>query len=322
MKARKMFRARRLGFEGLEQRSMLAVVSFNGGILSITGDNTAETVTVTEVTPGTVTVSGTGIATPFTRSGVVGIVADMKGGADTLSIGDAGNSVDLQGGVNILLGNGDDTANLFINTPAGVAVDGGFQTGTLAQNDTVNVTNSTIGTLAVNTYAGDDALTIAASNFTTLVANLGLSALSAGQTDADTLLMTGGGAVVAAINMGTAQTGAANGAEISGSAFTTLAINGGEGIDTITLTELQVSNALGINSFGGADTVTLTGVTATNSLSVSAGAGTDIVTLSAVTTNFAILDGGPGLGDTLADDASPAIGTRLKFGWEIDDPLL
>ena len=154
MKARKTVRTRRLGFEGLEQRSMLATVAFSGGILSITGNNTAETVTVTEVTPGTVTVTGTGIAAPITRSGVVGIVANMQGGGDTVNIGDAGNSVDLRGAVNILLGNGADVANLFVNTRAAVTVDGGVQAGSGAQDDAIAVTNSTIGALVVTTYAG------------------------------------------------------------------------------------------------------------------------------------------------------------------------
>jgi hypothetical protein len=316
-----MIRTRQLGFEGLERRAMLATVGFSGGILTIHGTDAPETVTVTEVTPGTVTVTGTGIAAPVTRSGVIGIVAEMRGGDDRLNIGNAANSVDLQGAVTILLGNDSDVANLFINTPAGVTVDGGFETGAVAQDDIITVTNSNIGTLAVNTYAGSDFLDVFASNFITVAANLGMGSLTAGQIDADGFRMNGGGAFTAAVTLGTSETGAANGVRITGSAFDTLSIIGGEGRDVVLLTGVVATNVVAINTLGGNDTIGLNTVVATNALSISAGAGADNLTLIAVATNVAVLDGGPGI-DTLNDDASPAIVTRLKFGWEIDDPLL
>ena len=321
MKGRNMFRTRKLGFEGLERRAMLASVSFSGGILFITGNDAAETVNVAEVTPGTVTVTGTGIAAPVTRSGVIGIVADMKGGNDTLNIGNEQNSVDLRGPVSVRVGNGSDDANLFVNTPSSVSVDGGIQLGSAAQNDDVTVTSSAIGTLNVNTYAGDDTLTIVASSFTAIAANLGVGALSPGQVDADTFVMVGGGATVAAINVGASQAALDNTVVIVGSTFSTLAINGGESEDTVTLVGVVATSSITINTFGGADTITLISVTAINSLSVSGGAGADSLTLGTITTVIAILDGGLGA-DTLADDGSPAIGTRIKFGWETDDPLL
>jgi hypothetical protein len=321
MKGRNMFRNRRLSFEGLERRAMLATVSFSGGILFITGNETAETVQVTEVTPGTVTVTGTGITTPVTRSGVIGIVADMRGGDDELTIGTGANSVDLRGPVSILLGNGEDAAVLFLNTPSAVTVDGGFQVFG-AQDDAVVVQNSNLGALTFNSYAGDDALVAVDSFFGTLAANLGVGALLPGQVDADAFVMVRGGATTAAINLGTVEAGENNAAVIQGPAtFSTLVINGGEGEDAVTLFGGVVANSITINTFGGNDTITLVGVVATNSLVLTAGAGADNVFLGSVVTAFALLDGGSGI-DTLNDDTSPAIGTRLKFGWENDDPLL
>jgi hypothetical protein len=321
MNGRKTFRTRKLSFEGLERRAMLASVSFSGGILFITGDDTPETVDVTEVTPGTLTVAGTGIAVPVTQSGVVGIVADMKGGDDELNIGTGENPVDLPGPVSIRLGNGSDETTLFLNTPSSVSVDGGFQSGTAAQDDDVLVVGSNIGVLIVNTYAGDDSLTSVGSTFTTLAVNLGVGALGLGQVDADNFTMVGGGATVAAINLGTSQAAEGNSATIVGSIFSTLAINGGEGADAVTLVGATATSAIAINTFGGADSITLVGVTATNSLSISAGAGTDNVVLVGVTTAFAFLDGGSGI-DSLADDNSPGIVARVKLGWENDDPVL
>jgi len=300
---------------------MLASVSFSGGVLFITGDDTSETVQVTEVTPGTLTVSGTGIAVPVTRSGVVGIVADMKGGDDELNIGTVQNPVDLLGPVSILLGNGADDADLFINTPSSVSVDGGFQLGVAPQNDIILVLDSTIGVLTVNTYAGDDSLTIVEGSFSTLAVNLGVGVLGLGQVDADNFVMVDGGATAAAINVGTSQTGAGNSVVIVGSTFSTLAINGGEGGDFVQLVGALATSTIAINTFGGADTIELVGVSATNSLSISAGAGADDVELIGVTTAFGFLDGGSGL-DSLADDNSPGIVTRIKLEWETDDPLL
>jgi len=245
----------------------------------------------------------------------------MQGGGDTLIIGTPANPVDLQGAVNILLGNDSDTAMLVINTPSAVTVDGGFQLGAAAQDDIVGVANSTIGTLAVTTYAGNDRLGIGNSNFVGLGANLGVGSLTAGQVDADLFIMNGGGAVGAGINVGTSHGVAPNTVQIGGSAFNSLGINGGEGVDRVLLGGLIVNGALAINTFGGNDLVDMNTVVATSVLSITTGEGTDNVRLLAVTTPTAILDGGAGLGDTLTDDGSPAIATRIKSGWEIDDPL-
>lgn len=323
MKSRRTVRTRKLSFEGLERRAMLASVSFSSGILFITGNDGPETVDVTEITPGTLAVTGTGITVPVIRSGVVGIVADMRGGDDELNIGDEENPVDLPGPVSIRLGNGEDETSLFLNTPSSVSVDGGFQFGAAAQDDDVFVEDSNIGVLTVNTYAGDDALVIVDSTFSALVANLGVPVLGFpfGQEDADVFVMVGGGATTAAINVGTVETGEENDVVIVESTFSTLAINGGAGEDDVVLVDVLANNTITINTFGGADDIVLVEVTATNSLIISAGAGADLVVLVDVVTPLAILDGGSGV-DTLDDDDSPGIVTRIKFGWEIDDPLL
>ena len=54
--------ARALFVEGLEERRLLASVALSGGILKITGNNTAEMVNIEQVSPGWVTVSGDGIS--------------------------------------------------------------------------------------------------------------------------------------------------------------------------------------------------------------------------------------------------------------------
>jgi len=312
MKGRKLFRNRRLGvgFEGLEERSLLATVSFSGGILRITGDSTAETVAVTEPTPGNFVVTG-GVVDPFFASGVVGIVADMKAGDDTLDIGELGIPVNLRGSVNIKLGNDSDTTNLFINTPAAVTVDGGSQTGTVLQDETINVTESNIGALVVNAYAGNDTMVVDNSFFRSLVANLGAARLTTGQVDTDSFTMTGGGAIGATVNVGTAELSATNTVSISGADFTALVVNAaGNGLDEVTLENLEISGVLTVNTFGGDDTVALTEVDATR-INIFLGAGEDSVTLELVNASSGIIDGGFQSGSALQDDTIEITGSDL-----------
>jgi hypothetical protein len=110
-----------------------------------------------------------------------------------------------------------------------VTVDGGFKR-CGSSDDIVGVANSTIGALAVTTYAGNDRLAIANSNFVGLAANLGVGSLT-GQVDAASF-MNGGGVGAGIVGTPTASP------PISyrwGLHLQLLGINGGEGVDRVVL---------------------------------------------------------------------------------------
>ena len=88
-----------------------------------------------------------------------------------------------------------------------------------------------------------DFLNVTNSFFSGLTAVLGVGSLTAGQVDNDGFLMAGGGAVGASINLGTSQAATANGVQITGATFTSLAVIGGAGQDVVFLAGLTVNGA-------------------------------------------------------------------------------
>jgi hypothetical protein len=231
-------RTRRLSVEGLESRAMLATASVSGGMLFINGaaGNVAENVTVTQLVDGRIQVTGVG-ATPRVFGPILGIFADMKGGNDTITIGEPERPLPLLSTVNIRLGDGSDVANISVNIPGLVNIDGGMQFNGGAQNDLIVIDRSLIGSLMVNTYAGDDELYISRSGILSVYANLGSETLFLGQRDYDYVDISASAIGLANIMIGAsgASTQLNNEVYISSTIFGSLNVNGGSGIDLITI---------------------------------------------------------------------------------------
>lgn len=243
---------RLLVMESLECRAMLATASVAGGILRIVGNNSAENVSVTAgAVPGQFFVAGvSGFAGPFNN--VIGINADMRNGNDTLSVGTSEEPVELLGGINVLLGNGSDRCNIRANTLGAVTIDGGRQNNSQSQNDIIDIDNSILASLIVNTWAGSDELIISDSAILTLVANLGVNSLVNGQTDSDEAFINSSAIGNAYITLGTANNGSppANGGpvlqavgfnyvDIGSTIFGSLSITGGNKTDVIYIGSTQ-----------------------------------------------------------------------------------
>jgi len=235
LKSQRPQRVRRLAVEGLERREMMATVSAAGGMLFITGNGTAENITVTQTTSGQIQVTGAGPTRAFPA--VFGIHADLGGGNDTISLGTPDRPLPLLSSVVLRLGDGSDTANISVNIPGSVIVDGGMQSNGSVQNDAVNVDRSLIGSLFVNTYAGDDSLLVARSGVLSLFANLGVETVGVGQRDYDTAIFRASAVGIANISLGGSgvSTTLANALTVQSTLFGSLSVNGGSGIDVVTI---------------------------------------------------------------------------------------
>jgi len=246
--------AKALVVESLEVRRLLASVSLGGGILKITGNKTSETVNIEQVSPGWVAVSGDGISGVKEFHNVLGLFVDMKGGDDEVNVGvgedDGDVAVDFLLPAVIKLGNGNDFADLYINSPSSVTVDGGLQSGAGGQDDEIEIEGSLINVLTINTWAGDDFLLVTESAIRTLVANLGVFSLARGQTDADEVDINASAIGYATLLLGTAQAspqtpgdatalqltpGFGNNVGVHSSLFMSLSIVGGNAVDNVVI---------------------------------------------------------------------------------------
>lgn len=122
-------RRRILAVESLETRRLLATHAFNAGVLTITGDNTDETITVSRSAAGFLKLNGANMnvnGSALKVSQTTTIVVDGRGGNDTLKINDTNGSMPkatLRGS------SGNDV--LFGSATAGDKLDGGSGDDTL-----------------------------------------------------------------------------------------------------------------------------------------------------------------------------------------------
>ena len=227
--------SRRLAVEGLERREMMAAVSAAGGMLFITGNHTADNITVTQTTTGQIQVTGIGATRTFPA--IFGIYADLLGGDDTITLGAPERPLPLLTSVSLRLGDGSDTANISVNIPGSVLVDGGMQFNGAAQNDRVNVDRSLMGLLMVNTYAGDDSLIVSRSGILSVFANLGVTSVGVGQRDYDSAAFLASAIGIANVSLGGSgvSSSLANVMSARSTLFGSLTVVGGTGIDAVSI---------------------------------------------------------------------------------------
>lgn len=259
MKKQRGHRRRNRRFEALEDRAMLAVASLSGPasgkILNITGDDTSETVTITQVGFRQVLVEGTGFAVGGELfSPVDGITVNMKGGDDVVNIGTDGEGSDdpleLFRGLTVELGDGSDTCDVRVNTLGDVKITSTIPRRVTSYNDddTVIVSDSIMKSLTVTLGVGSDSLTVSQVATLALTANVGVATLKPEQTDSDSVEVLNSAILTATISLGTADAGGSteeshiavvvggqNNVLIDASIFGRLTITGGDKIDNITI---------------------------------------------------------------------------------------
>lgn len=340
-----------LAMELLEQKQMLAgdvLVSILNGRLLVEGDAAANQIAITAgATDGSVNIqglNGTNIRLgsapstdpPAPASGLVveGVKGDVRvnlgEGDDSVAVHD----VTLRRDLIINTGAGADTVNVGMtggatatseDASANVNVRGSLLIRTGSENDTVNVGSANIrGVLGIATDGGDDAVnvgleigdeTAGASNQdepVSLHARAGIDIALGDGTDSATIIdvraraqvVVGGGAGVDAISLEDLTTGF-------------LGIRGGEGdgADQVTLTGVKAFVG-SIELGGGADVASITD-SAFNSLAVALGSGNDKLSIQTVKATYALLGGGAGTGDELADAGNNTIAHRVVAGFEI-----
>ncbi len=230
-------RMRRLAVEGLESRSMLATVFNAGGLLFIQGTGAVDDVTVTQTANGQFAVTQIigGVESTTNYPAAFGVYADLGGGDDFLQLGEPERPLPLLTSVTLRLGDGSDTADIHVNIPGQVFIDGGIQFGGAAQNDFIFIDRSIIGSLLVNTYGGDDELYVYRSGVLNLIGNLGGEGVLAGPTDNDYVDFVDSAIGSAMLMLGGSAGEFGNEVLASSTIFGMLTINGGNGVDAIAI---------------------------------------------------------------------------------------
>jgi hypothetical protein len=309
-----------LGLESLEGREVPAGVvttAVSHGNLIVTGDNSANQITVSQAATGQVTITGTGGTnvdggTASTRSFTGNLVIKLKGGNDTVSF-DLTNPIDLPHDLTVSYGPKDTGTKVTQTTNAGandlivgrnVAI--AYAAGTVTTTfDNLNVT----GNVTVRHGAGDSAFTADSKAAAGVFAHIGgsLSVTNTLGQATNVLADTNVDRNVTFTN-GRAVTGAGS-TTIANAVNTALANIGGN---------VRISNASG-DSTGGGDRVGDVHVKGNVSLSLGSGAFTATVANvlgaagTAIDGNLTVTGGIDGA-DTIALGAGGAAGVALTVG--------
>jgi|GEM_PF-4433214 len=276
---KKSLARRRLLVEGLERRELLAgnvLVAVTNGSVTVTGDETANRITITQQANGRFTIAGLdeeNITGPTTDLVIRNLTVNLLGGDDVLlvsgqEIGDVTLPAQIIGTTRVNGGDGADLLNVsvvgrqvgtFILPAVAITIDGGAVAAGSEdpQDDTAILANSAGGIVTVRTGVGNDIIDI--NNLVALNLNVE-SGGSNGATDIDVVGLTAVAALNATINLGRNSSG--NTLDITGGLFGTLQANGGNGTDTVLMNDTLGGLSLTLNTYDGADFVNLTGVRA------------------------------------------------------------
>ena len=156
--------------ESLEPRlapAGIVNITVSGGVLTLTGEASANNIEVVDTGFGAWTISGAGTqftlngtGAPFTSTTIAvqnSIKASLGGNNDTLQL----NGLEMRGTVSILGGDGNDTLTLFQSTTVGAVIfDGG------GANDDLNIIEGFHGGITFKGGTGVDTVTLVDSTFT------------------------------------------------------------------------------------------------------------------------------------------------------------
>ncbi len=269
-KARKVApAARRLGIESLERRELLAgivAVTLQSGLLTVTGDNAANQITIFQQPNGRFNITGLNgevFNGPTTNLPVRFINVFVNGGDDSVTISAQPDPLQpgvvipaaVLGSVSVLGGAGSDTLNVsvigrLVGAQAipnlSVTIDGGYQLSG-SQNDTVAVDNTATALLTVNTWGGIDFVDL--NNVLT-----GITTINTGDGD-DGVTMNAVTAFTATVTLGSSGNTVGNVLNVDTGLFGTLNVFGGNGIDTVGVANTLAGFSLSVYTYGGADEV-------------------------------------------------------------------
>ena len=265
---------RPLFVENLERRELLAgnvAVSLTGGLLTITGNNAANHITVYQQANGRFNIAGLDgehFTGPTTNLLVRSITANLQGGDDSIVIaaqpvegGEELLPAQVIGAVTVNGGQGSDAITVSVigrmigTLPApnlSVMIDGGYQTSG-SQNDTVVILNTATSLLSVNTWGGADTVN--------LFNVLSLTTLINTDVGGDTVNVSESAALNASITLGTvAETGTTNAVNLENGLYGTLTVGGTGGIDNVAVASTVAALSLTISTYNGNDAIILTDV--------------------------------------------------------------
>jgi len=259
MKLQDKIKRNRFAFEQLENRQLLTGnvnVDTSTGPAVITGDNSANVISITQTAPDTFKITGFGttITGPKTFTTTEGIFIDMRGGNDSLTLknmtinGDTGEI-----GLGIILGPGTDALVMSgVNVTYQTAISGGDKNAMVIDKcnfncdlgieggegvDAVTITRTNIdGALSIDLLDGTNALTMVTVNVSALDDGGGsypYETLPPGFENLPDILPA---------------EGTDCGAEI----------DGGSGVDAIAMVSVQIDCETDINTYGGVDSVAIT----------------------------------------------------------------
>jgi large repetitive protein len=263
MKSQRKLNNNRWAFEQLENRNLLAgnvAADASTGALIITGDNAANVLVITQVaansykvTPGGTKLNGSFSAQTFSNV-TDGVFIDMGGGNDSLTL----KGLTINGGsgeisLGILLGDGSDALVISsVTTEEAGAINGG------SGNNAIVIDKSSFGyDLGIQTNDGVDAITITRSTV--------FGALSIQMGNGTNALSMVSDNVNEIEEHGTPSSDLPEGFGILDEAFFEIdcgaEIEGGSGVDAISMVKVNIDCETEINTFGGNDAVAITNST-------------------------------------------------------------
>lgn len=307
-------RRSRLGFESLERRALLAgdvLANLNSGVLTLTGDTEANSLTVVQTGAGAYTVTGVGT----TINGVAnleftgltgGLNIDLGAGADAftftgLPLGGAieaafSGAVNIQGGLG-----GDSIAFENANTTGDVTINGGDDDDTLVVTNVNSDANITIraaagadsvtvtsvqagGNLAVRSGIGDDEVFVTDAIATNMTVRTGLGediveldSLSVdGHLDVNTTLIVGGSAADADEMVVSTDLADVDRVDITASNSASFIMEVGAESDIVGISDFSATGNVSLHLSSGHDSLTLT-TASMNNLTLSLGSADDTV---------------------------------------------
>lgn len=308
-------RLRKLQLESLEDRYALAgdlTAVLANGVLTITGDDSANIAALTSDASGQITLTGTdttinGGTDPVSFTGVNSVNVRLRGGDDELTVVNGSGAtpsiaaltpVDIVRHLHISGGDGLDRITVSANVAGGLGIDGG------AGNDVIDVADSSAGR-SVGVYGGSGDDTITVSNTT-----VDHSFCVEGGTGNDTITVD---TVTGAKEGGISGWSGDDSISVLNSSFRNLGIAGWSGIDTITLEGITARN-VGVEAGTGDDTVSMTDVVVTDTLFAHLGDGNDSLSVNTSSARLAWFLGWRGT-NTLVNDASNTFTRTRIYGF-------
>jgi large repetitive protein len=296
MKKRKTTHSRKLGFQQLENRMLMAgnvAVSVSHHSLVITGDKQDNDIQLAQVASGEYTVTGiqttvNGNSSPQTFSGISGNVnINMNAGNDAVSIGSFAQAISLPGNLKINLGSGSDKLSV-----ANATIVGGLSITGNTTAKKVELALVNIGEANFNSGKNDCVIdlpngsNISVDSRTNIERDLTIKGTGAGSGDSITL---DGITVHRDVSITTSKNQGDNIDVDLISVGGNFSIDGDNpGSEVITMNKATISGDMSLETGSGDDAVVVTSSSVGKNATIQTGAGDDLVRLGEGITSFGL----------------------------------